>query len=254
MPGQDSPRTVQAVENALDIINVLEDKTEAGVTEIAAELGRSKGTVHSHLVTLLENEYVVKNDDTYQLSLKFLELGESVTNEIAGYNIIKQEIDELAEKSGELAQVATHEHGRAVYLYKTAGPNAVQTASSPGKREFLHCISLGKAMLAYMSEERVKKIITQHGLPACTENTITAREDLFDELSDIRDRGYAFDREEKIKGIRCVAAPIQNNNKIFGAVSISGPSTRMEGDLYHQELPNMVTRSANVIEINTKFA
>jgi len=254
MPNQNSPRTVAAVENGLDIIEFLEERTEAGVTEIATELDRSKGTVHSHLTTLLENEYVVKTDETYQLSLKFLELGESVIDEISGYNIIKEETDALAEKSGELAQFATEEHGRAVYLYKTGGENAVQTASSTGKREYLHCISLGKAMLAYMPEERVNDIVDRHGLPGYTSNTITSREELFEELAEIRDRGYAYDREEKIDGIRCVAAPVQSNEEIFGAVSISGPSTRMQGDFYHEELPNMVTRSANVIEINSKFA
>ena len=254
MPEKNSPRTVHAVENVLEIIDVLEKKTEAGVTEIARELDRSKGTVHSHLVTLLENEYVVKNGEKYQLSLKYLELGESVIDEIAGYEIIKEETNELAEKSGELAQFATEEHGQAVYLYKVGGDNAVQTASSPGKREYLHCLSLGKAMLAYTPEERVHEIVDQHGLPSYTENTITDREVLFDKLAEVRERGYAYDKEEKIEGIHCVAAPVQNNGEIFGAVSISGPSTRLQGDLYHEELPNMVTRSANVIEINTKFA
>lgn len=254
MPTKNSPRTVQAVDNVLEIVDVLEKKTAAGVTEIADELDRSKGTVHSHLTTLLENEYVVKTGDTYQLSLKFLELGESVVDEISGYEIIKEETNELAEKSGELAQFATEEHGRAVYLYKVGGVDAVQTASSPGKREYLHCLSLGKAMLAYMPEERVNEIVDQHGLPSYTQDTITNRTDLFDELAGIRERGYAYDKEEKIEGIRCVAAPVQNNGEIFGAVSVSGPSTRMQGDLYHEKLPNMVTRSANVIEINTKFA
>ncbi len=249
-----SPRTVRAVENVLEIIEVLQAETEAGVTEIADELDRSKGTVHSHLSTLLEHEYVVKEGEKYKLSLKFIDLSESVKAEVAGYDIVKAEMDELAEKSGELAQFATEEHGRAVYLYKVGGDNAVQTASTPGHREYLHCISLGKAMLAYMPEERVDEIVDQHGLPRYTDQTITNREDLFEELATIRERGYAFDREEKIEGIRCVAAPVRDQGEVFGALSISGPSTRMEGERYEEELPNMVTRSANVIEINTKFA
>ncbi len=254
MGTHDKPRTVEAVENCLEIIEVLQEQSTAGVTEIASELGRSKGTVHSHLSTLLQNEYVVQEGDTYQLSLKFLDLAESVEDEIAEYEIVKEELADLAEKTGELAQFATEEHGRAVYLHKVRGENAVQTASTPGKRENLHCISLGKAMLAHMSEERVDEIIDQHGLPESTENTITSREALFEELETIRERGYAYDDEEKILGIRCIAAPVRANDEIFGAVSISGPSTRMEGEFFHEELPNMVTRSANVIEINTKFS
>jgi DNA-binding IclR family transcriptional regulator len=248
------PRTVQAVEIALDIIEVLQEKSEAGVTEIASELDRSKGTVHSQLATLVDNEYVVRDGETYRLSLKFIDLSQSVKDELVGYEIVKEELEDLAEQSGELAQFATEEHGRAVYLYKVGSEKAVQTASSAGDREYLHCLSLGKAMLAHMPEERVDEIIEEYGLPEYTDQTITTRDELMTELAEIRERGYAFDEEEKIEGIRCVAAPVLENGDIFGAISVSGPSTRMRDEFYREELPDLVTRSANVIEINTKFA
>lgn len=254
MPARTNPRTVQAVEIALDILELLQEQPEIGVTEIASELGRSKGTVYSHLATLVENEYAVKEGDTYRLSLKFIHLGQGVKDELAGYDIVKDELEDLAEQSGELAQFATEEHGRAVYLHKVGSEKAVQTASAPGDREYLHCLSLGKAMLAHMSEERINKIIEKHGLPEYTDQTITTREELMAELEEIRERGYAFDEEEKIEGIRCIAAPVLEYGEIFGAISVSGPTTRMRGDFFREELPDLVTRSANVIEINTKFA
>jgi DNA-binding IclR family transcriptional regulator len=254
MSTKNEPRTVQAVEIALDIVEILQAESEAGVTEIASELGRSKGTVHSHLATLVENEYVVRESDTYRLSLKFLNLTQSVKEELVGYDIVREELKDLAEQSGELAQFATEEHGRAVYLHKVGSEKAVQTASSPGDREYLHCISLGKAMLAHMSEERVDEIIEKHGLQGYTDQTTTTREELKTELVEIRERGYAFDKEERIEGICCVAAPVLENGELFGAISVSGPSTRMRGEFYEEELPDLVTRSANVIEINTKFA
>jgi DNA-binding IclR family transcriptional regulator len=254
MVTKDKPRTVEAVQTTLDIVGLLQQRESAGVTELASALGRSKGTVHSHLATLLENEYVVKENDAYRLSLRYLELGETVKSRIDGYDIATAEVDDLAQKSDELAQFARHEHGHAVYLYKSGGKNAVQTASSVGKREYMHCISLGKAMLAFMPDDQVEEIIDEHGLPRYTDNTITTREGLFEELEEIRKRGYAFDREEMIEGIRCVGAPVRASGEVFGAISISGPSTRMDGDRYREELPNMLTRSANVIEINTKFA
>ncbi|MFO7926466.1 IclR family transcriptional regulator [Natronomonas sp.] len=245
---------VEAVQTTLDIIEMLQQQESAGVTELASELDRSKGTVHSHLATLLENEYIVKTDDGYRLSLRYLDLGETVKNRINGYDIVTSEIDSLADKCGELAQFATHEHGRIVYLYKSGGKDAVQTASSIGKREFMHCVSLGKSVLAFMSEDRVDAIVDKHGLPTSTDNTITTRSELHECLAEIRERGYAFDEEEKIEGVRCAAVPITANGEIFGAISVSGPSTRMEGEWYREELPDMLTRSANVIEINTKFA
>ncbi|WP_408960396.1 IclR family transcriptional regulator [Natrinema sp. 74] len=249
------PRTIQAVGITLEIVDYLHDHDSARITEIADELGRSKGTIHCHLATLLEKEHVVKNGETYQLSLRYLELGEAVKNRLGIYDVVTNELADLAEQSDELVQFATEEHGRAVYLHKTGGDRAVQTASSVGKREYLHCISLGKAILAHYPRERVEEIIDRHGLPEYTPQTITSRDDLFDELETIRERGYAFDDEEKIEGLRCVAAPVKaSENDVLGAVSISGPSSRMTGDRYREELPDMVTRSANVIEINAQFS
>ena len=250
----DQGRTVQAVQIALDIVDLLYERNGARVTEIAEELGRSKGTVHGHLTTLMENEYIIKEGDVYRLSLRYLELGESVKQRLGIYEVVTDELDDLAEDCGELCQFATEEHGRAVYLYKAEGEKAVQTASSVGKREYLHCISLGKAILAYLPRGRVDEIVDTHGLPEFTDQTITTRAELYEELETIRDRGYAFDNEEKIEGLRCVAAPVKDDDGVLGAVSVSGPSSRMKGERFREDLPDKVLRSANVIEINAKFS
>ncbi|MFB6223746.1 MAG: IclR family transcriptional regulator [Haloarcula sp.] len=254
MTVNNSSRTVEAVQTTLDIIDLLLERDGAGITDIATELDRSKGTIHGHMATLAQNEYVIKEGETYRLSLRHLELGEKVRDRLQIYDVVADELDDLSESCGELAQFAMPEHGKAVYIYKSAGKNAVQSASSPGKREYMHCISLGKAMLAHMPESRVDEIIEHHGLPKYTESTITTREALFEELEEIRARGYAFDRQEKIAGLRCVAAPVKTKDEIIGAVSISGPASRFEGKFYEEELPSMVTRSANVIEINSQFS
>lgn len=253
MQRERSSRTVQSVQTTIDIVEHLREVGEAGVTDLAAALDHSKGTIHSHLATLLENEYVVRNGDRYGLSLKFLDFGEYVKSQLEIYDVVAEELDDLAAETGEVAQFATEEHGRAVYLYKAHGNQAVNTASSVSKREYIHCISLGKAMLAQFPEERVDEIVDRHGLPAKTSNTITDRDELAAELQEIRERGYAVDDEEMIEGIRCVAAPITNDG-VVGAISISGPSSRMAGERFEETLPSKLLRSANVIEINAKFS
>ena len=110
-------------------------------------------------------------------------------------------------------------------------------------------------MLTHFPESRVEEIVEHHGLPECTDHTITTRDELFDELAEIRERGYAIDREEKIEGLRCIAAPVTGSDgEVLGAVSVSGPSRRMEGAWFDEELPQQVQRSANVIEINAQFS
>lgn len=253
MATEGEPRTVQAVHNAVAIIELLQERNGLGVTELATELDLSKATVHHHLATLLQHEMVVKDDAQYRLSLRHLDLGETVKSRLGYYDVVRQEVNDLAEETGELAQFATEEHGRAVYLYKARGPKAVQTASTIGRREYLHCISLGKAILAHLPEERVEEIVDKHGLQQFTRKTIASREELFERLDQVRERGYAIDDEEKIEGLRCVAAPVLSDSDVLGAVSVSGPSSRMRGERFEKELPEVVQRSANVIEINAKF-
>jgi DNA-binding IclR family transcriptional regulator len=253
MNSGDGPRTVQAVHTTVRIIDLLQEQNGAGVTELADRLDLSKASVHAHLTTLLQHELVVKDDDVYRLSLRHLDLGETVKSRLGYYDVMRTELDDLAAETGELAQFATEEHGRAVYLYKSAGEKAVQTASTVGKREYLHCISLGKAMLAHLPEDEIDRVVDRHGLPTFTTGTISSREELDEALERVRDRGYAIDDEEKIEGLRCVSAPVLDGQDVLGAVSISGPTSRMRGGRFEEELPEIVMRSANVIEINAKF-
>lgn len=222
---------------------------------MATELDRSKGTIHSHLVTLVENDYLTKKGTDYRLSLRHIELGESVKDRLGVHSVVKNELDDLAAECGELAQFATEEHGMIVYLYKARGKKAVESASSIGKREYPHCIALGKAIMSEFSRERVDEIIEQNGFPASTQQTITNRADLLDELESIRERGYAIDNEEKIEGLKCIAAPVTSSDgEVLGAVSVSGPSGRMMGERFTETIPQKVTRSANIIKINLQFS
>lgn len=244
-------RTVKAVEISCEILNALRALDGAGVTEIADHVGVSKGAVHTHLATLEANELVVNRDREYQLSLRFIDLGEYIRSQIKIYDIVEEEVEKLAENSAEVAQFMAEEHGRGIYLAKAEGENGVQTASYIGHRNPLHCTALGKAILAHMSEERVDEIIDRHGLPAKTSNTITERDELFDELERVRERDLAFDREETFKGLQCVAAPVLNHDdEVIGAVSVTGPRSRMQDDHREQEVAEMVRHTSNVIEVN----
>lgn len=246
-----SKNTVDAVETACGVLAALQDLNGGGVTEVADHLGRSKGTVHRHLATLRENELVTKHGDTYHLSLKFMDFGEFVKSRMPVYEFMVDEVDSLADETGEVAQTMTEEHGHGIYLYKRAGKNAVNTAASIGNRKPLHCTALGKAILAHLPEERVSEIIAERGLPAVTKNTITEESALKEELVEVRDQGVAFDDEEIQPGLRCVAAPIQHyDGDVLGAISVSAPISRMGESRFRNEIPQLVLSAANVIEIN----
>jgi DNA-binding IclR family transcriptional regulator len=114
----------------------------------------------------------------------------------------------------------------------------------------LHTTALGKAIMAHMDEDAVHEIVDTHGLSAVTEQTISTEESLFEALETIREQGYARDDEERVKGMRCIAAPIIFESEVVGAVSASGPVTRFQGGEFREVLPNQVKSAANVIEVN----
>jgi DNA-binding IclR family transcriptional regulator len=153
-----------------------------------------------------------------------------------------------------MANLLIEEDGMGIYLYRANGDQSVPTDSYIGQRVHLHNTALGKSILANLPQERVDEIIDERGLPATTENTITDRDELLQELDQVREEGVAYDDEARLRGLRCVAVPILNNNDdVEGAISLSGPTSRFQGEMYHSEVPQMLKNAANVIELNITY-
>jgi len=246
---------VQAAKTTFEIIDSLRELDGAGVSELADRLDMPTSTIHDHLRTLENEEYLINDDGTYRVGARFLELGEQARNRMKVFNVARPEVESLAEDTGEHANMMIEEHGLGVFLYKVRGSEAVQLDTHAGKRVPLQTTAMGKSILAHRPREEVEAILDRHGLPQVTEHTITDRAELFDVLDQVRERGYAFDDEERVDGIRCVAAPITDgDDRAIAAVSVSGPKSRMLGDSFTDEFPDMVLRSANVIEVNLTYS
>ncbi|ELY51308.1 IclR family transcriptional regulator [Natronorubrum bangense] len=255
----EGPRQLETVARACDVIDALEELDGAGVTELADSLDISKSSAYSYLSTLRTKRLVVKDDDdTYRLSLEFLYLGKTIRHRHVLFEHGKQQIDRLAEETGEYVHLMCEQHGLERNIYKVAGENAVGDAyhtTKERKADFLHFTSTGKAVLAYLPDARVEAIIDEYGLVRKTENTITDRDALFKEIQTIRERGYAVNDEEEVAGIRAVGAPIRDTNgAILGAISVSGPTSRLNDDRYHETLPKKVMESANVTEASINMS
>jgi len=250
--GEDSnKRVVGSVANACRILNLLYDRNGGRVTEVADELDLNKGTVHTQLSTLREHGYVHKSDSVYFPSMRFLEIGEGVKAEMEIFRAAEDELEELADETGEYAHLMIEQNGWGYIIHKEKGDEAATTTSRVGKKLHLHYTSTGKAILAHLPSERVEAIVKKRGLPKRTEQTITSPEALEEELAEIRQSGIAYDRGEQINGARCVGAPVREpDGTVLGAISVSGPESRLSGDFYREELPDLVSSAANVIEMN----
>lgn len=249
-------RTLATTETSLRIVEKLRELNGARVTELAEEMDLAASSVHSHLSTLEEAEYVVKDGDTYRLGLMFLDFGEFVRNNNEYYSMAESKVDQLAEETGGRAHFVVEEHGMGVYVYTCSGKHAVETFSRDGRRLYLHRTAAGKAILAHLPREEVEEIIDRHGLPERTSNTITDREELFETLEAVRDRdGIAFNIEEQIRGIHATGAPVRGpDGRAIGALSVSGPTHRMKGDRLHEGVPEAILGTANELELGIEFS
>ena len=247
--------TVGAAVKTFRIVEGLQELDGAGISELAEHLDMPKSSVHNYLHTLEDLGYIICVDGQYWVGLRFLELGGYIRGHYRVFEAGQDEADELAEETGELVNIAVEEHGAGVHVYRAAGNRAVPIDTRIGKRSYLSTTALGKAILAYLPEDRVEEIIDRHGLPRMTKNTICDRDALFEELATIREQGYAFDDEERLNGVRCVAAPIRTDDgEVIGSISVAGPTHRMKGDRFERELPERVLQASNVIELNVTYS
>ncbi|QSW97622.1 IclR family transcriptional regulator [Haloterrigena alkaliphila] len=240
---------IKTTKTTFDLLETLVKEGEASLPELASHLEKPTSTVHDHLISLQKLGYVVKEEKTYRVSTRLLDMGESARRRMDVFPPAKREVDELATQTGEHASLAIEENGRTVLLYISKGADALDLGVSEGFRMPMPTNAPGKAILAHLPEDRIDSILNEHGLPSITEKTVTDRTALREQLAEIRERGYAADRGERVEGVRAVAVPILPEGRVQGALTISGPANRMEGKRFEAELPNLLLQSANVVEV-----
>jgi DNA-binding IclR family transcriptional regulator len=250
----DVKHPVRTTDKTFILIEELMYREPCGVTELANNVEMGKSAVHNHLTTLRKHGYVLKNGDKYQIGLKFLEVGGFTRKSMEFYQMAEPEVESLANKTGELANLLVEEQGMGVYLMRSKGEKAVDLDTYAGARTHLHTTALGKAILAYLPESRVEEIIERHGLEQTTPRSVESREELFEALEDVRSRGYAIDDGERLEGLRCIAAPINDSSdNVLGAISVSAPASRISDDDLHGHFPEQVLSAANVVELNINY-
>ncbi|ELY60022.1 IclR family transcriptional regulator [Natronococcus jeotgali] len=250
-----NPETlVKTAQTTFRIIEALKTLDGATVTTIANHLDLPKSSTYNYLKTLEHEGYIVSDGQKYELGLRFLDLGAYARQKKGLYRVAKPELRTVAEETGELVNLLVEENGLGTFLVRERGPDAVNIDSYSGQCIHLHTTALGKTILAHLSPEWRNKIINRHGLPPKTDQTITDRETLLDELEEIRQNEVAYDREERIKGLHCVAVPIFQNDRISSAISVSGPISRMDEEQIQKNILPQLRHVANIIELNQTYS
>jgi DNA-binding IclR family transcriptional regulator len=244
-----------AADGVLDVVDALKEAGPCEPGALAEALATDASVIRSHLETLEAADYVLEEDGTYRVSLKFLDVGGYRRDQMPLHHVARPKVNKLASDVGELSNLMAEENGLGVYLHQATTDQGQELNTHIGMRIRLHHTALGKAILSELPRERVEAIIDQHGLPRATEKTTTDPDALFSELDEIRDRGYAFDDEERLHGLRCVAAPIvTDEDGVLGSVSVAAPISRMQGERFTESIPERLLKTVNLIELDLNYA
>ncbi|NYI99248.1 DNA-binding IclR family transcriptional regulator [Streptomonospora nanhaiensis] len=241
---------VQSVDRAITVLEILAQHGEAGVTEIAAELGVHKSTAF-RLVGALERRGLVEQPGLrgkYQLGFGIIRLAGTMA---AGLDLTQQSrrvCEDLASDLGETVNIAIPSGDMVVNIDQVRGASAVVSQNWIGRQNPLHSTSTGKVLLAHMRPTDQRRILRGR-LERLTPDTITDPDVLRAEIEEILERGYATAVEELEVGLNAVAAPIRGlTGEVIAALSASGPSYRMDRDKL-DTIGETVTKAAMEISI-----
>lgn len=246
--GENSSDIVGAVGTCFALVEALHEQGNAGVTELADQVGISKGAAYKQLNSLVELGYAKNDGGTYRLTHQFLGLGRRVQRRATLFSEGKGAVDDLAGSTGAVTSILTCDADYGVYLYRT-GEDVLDAPVHEGDSCYLHATAGGKAMLAHMDRASVETLLDRTGLPRLTEKTTTDRGRLFDELRSIRDRGLAFDRGEHADGWQGVATPVIPEDEPIGAIDVAGRVPDMGGKTLTEDVPGLLVSVANDIEV-----
>ncbi len=246
---------IQSVDRALLILDLLAESSDGcTLSELSQKMDLPKSTVHGILSTLRDRSYVKQSEENgkYLLGIHLFDLGTKVANSWGIREAARPAMRWLSQEFGETVHLGCEDNGDVLYLDKIVADSLVSIASDVGARLPMHCSAVGKALLASKSDSEIKRYISYKGLIPLTGRTITDPDELIKELMKVRQQGYALDDGEFAEGLRCVGAPIVDEDGLTRfAISVAGQVK----DIYGKRLDRLIIetrRAAREISIALK--
>ncbi len=226
----DSAGTVQVLDRALDLLDLLAAHSGLTLSEVAEKTGQSPSTVH-RLLHSLGARGMVESDPATQawtIGPATFRLGSAFMRRSGIVERARPILRGLMEHTGETANLGILNGDAVLFVSQVETQETIRAFFPPGTRSPLHCSGIGKALLAFGRAEILQDLIAGPGLTHFTDRTLTTPEALAEDLARIRARGFSFDDEERTRGMRCIAAPVFDlTGEAIAGLSVSGPTHRI---------------------------
>ncbi len=220
---------ISSLAKGLDVLELLAEKGELSVSEVARHLGQNRTGSHRFLATLKELGYVEQNrSNKYHLTFKMLEFGMKRSNRLGIKNIALPYMKALSKAFGETINLGVRDGHNIFHLEKIDSKEILRVDSPIGSSAPVYCSALGKTIIAFMDPEELDSLLSTVEFKPMGPNCISSVDELKKELEKVREQGFAVDDEELVSGLRCIAAPVfDKTGAVPYAISVSGPTMRM---------------------------
>jgi IclR family transcriptional regulator, KDG regulon repressor len=221
---------IKSLKRSIQILNSFTlQKKELGITELSKKLNLHKSTIHRILVTLEDENIVMKNkiSQKYRLGMKLFEYGNITIDQFEIKKYALPIVEDLAKKTEESIDLNIIIDDKRVSVEKIESLHEIRAIIQLGRSLPLYCGGSGKAILAFLPASKIERIISKENLISLGPKTITDQSILREHLKEIRKNGYAQSFEERVSGSSSIAAPIFDyKGNVIASISISGPITR----------------------------
>jgi IclR family acetate operon transcriptional repressor len=221
--------TVIALDRGLVVLQALASEGNMSLTDLSLKVGVPTSSAHRILMTLEKRGFTDLSEDTneWSIGIESFRVGNSYLERTNLIESSLKSMRNLVEATGETANLAIADGGDVVFISQVESNNPIRAFFLPGSRGDMHASGIGKALLANMLRRDVENILHSKGCPEYTDKTLTTPVELFRDLETTRERGWAFDDEERYIGMRCIASCIYNSyGEAIAGISVSGPTVR----------------------------
>lgn len=217
-----------SVDNVLRLLMLFRGGRPVRVVDASAALGVARSTAHRLLATLAHRGFVRQDPTTraYLVGDTLVTLGRSVARDTLLEQIALPELTALVERVRETAHIGVLRGGDVHFILCVESPETLRTGSHVGTVFPAYATASGKAMLAELGEEQLRKLYSEHSIAPLRRNTVHSWSELRSALAEVRRRGYATNFEESESGVNGIGVAIAEGGHLFGSIIVTGPSSR----------------------------
>lgn len=241
---------VTALASGLEVIQAFDaEHPRMTLSEVATRTGMNRAKARRFLLTLHALGYVRKEQRYFELAPRVLQLGYAFLSANNYQGVIQQYLEEITAETGESSSLGVLDGSDAIYVARSAAKHRLMAITlSVGTRLPAAHTSMGRILLAQLSDEDLDHFLTTISLERYTEKTVTDVKELRDRIMKARQQGYAISDQELDSGLRSIAVPVFDAKQhLMGAINISTNAARVDLDtLVNVYLPVLQSKVAHI--------